>query len=351
MLAGLLLHVLASEQSGHSHSVCPASDLQAIIPSLSAGCQATLTSALANNLAVESSVYCPCYLEVPSATMLAFDCLGNDQATHTIREDYQECAYGPECDESVGLLILPSLSAGCQATLTQSTTRPDDSVYCPCLLEVPSATMSGLQCRFPDSTLTVAKEYEACAGSSAGSSASAASAASADPEVILWEATCPGDLTTLLNDATAQAKIKDGIAASAGVDKEYVDVQYLPGSIKLFAVIGIPAGQTASTVAASVGASLGSPTAASAAIGITVASVDAVSTTTSSAASSTVVNAGGSAVVAQWNQALDAAVGLATTILIVVIVVPTVVVLCLISLIVYCCCCRKKAEVKAVSAA
>lgn len=346
MLAGLLLHVLASEQSGHSQSVCPASDVQAIIPSLSAGCQATLTEALANNLDVESSVYCPCYLEVPSATMLAFDCLANDQSSRTVREDYQECAYGPECDESVGELILPSLSAGCQAIIGQATEpfSTDDPVYCSCLLEVPSATMSSLQCRFPGSTVTIAKEYEACAGSSAGSSASA------DPEVILWEATSPGDLMTLLNDATAQATIKDGIAASAGVDKEYVEVQYLPGSIKLFAVIGIPAGQTASTVEASVNANLGSPTAATAAIGITVASVDAVSTTTSSAATNTVVAAGGSAFVNQWSTALNKAVGLATTIIIVIIVVPTVVVLCLVSLIVYCCCCRKKAEVKAVDA-
>ena len=132
--------------------------------------------------------------------------------------------------------------------------------------------------------------------------------ASADPEVILWEATSPGDLTTLLNDATAQEAIKDGIAASAGVDKEFVEVQYLPGSIKLFAVIGIPAGLTASTVAASVGASLGSPAAASAAIGIPVASVDAVSTTTTSAATNTVVSAGGAAFVAQWNQVVDSPV-------------------------------------------
>jgi len=165
----------------------------------------------------------------------------------------------------------------------------------------------------------------------------------------MWEATCPGDVATLTT--TQKDTIQAGIATSAGVATEYVEVQYLPGSIKIISIIAVPDGATAASVQSSVITNLGTATAATSAIGLPVATVDAISTKTSSAASNTVVAAGGEAFVNQWNKALNKAVGLATTILIVIIVVPTVVVLGLIALIIYCCCCRKKMQVKVASAA
>jgi len=156
----------------------------------------------------------------------------------------------------------------------------------------------------------------------------------------MWTATADGNVADLT--AAKKDEITAGIATAAGVEPKYVSAQFLPGSIKIMAIIVVPQGTDVSTIQTSVADKLGSKSGASTVTGLTISTVPTVASTTVSDASAQVQSEGGTAFVNAVVNTYNQAVAMATGILVAIIVGPTVAALCIIGLVVYCCCCRKK---------
>jgi len=209
--------------------VCESSRLESIINTLSPSCATVLGDSLADGQGLNDTVQCPCFLEVPEVTASALNCRGLTDDTSSVYSTYQACL--PVCESSELQSIISTLSPSC-ATLLGDALSGDqslnDTVQCPCFLEVPEVTASALNCKSSaDSSVSVAATHQRCAASQPSSFRT---------HFVTFQVTAAGSIMDFVN-SNARSAMREKIAAMLAVPTWRVALSIRASSVLIYSTI------------------------------------------------------------------------------------------------------------------